>query len=110
MRKTDSTPPDKEAYKYHLLNCCIYVKVGKLNTPVLNELRSIHQKQPIQIHYRKITCNALIVPSNGLEFISGNLFPNSENPTKIHFVLVETKALNGDYSKVNKLSFSIYNN
>ena len=53
------------------------------------------------MHYRKVSVNSITIPHFGVNFITQNLFPNSEIPAKIHFMIVDTLALNGSYSKVN---------
>jgi hypothetical protein len=65
---------------------------------IYRELSTRYAKEDIKYPFRKIIIKAISIPASNQEFLTGNLFPDSENPMKIHFVLVQTKARTGDYN------------
>jgi len=90
---------DKDAtqYKAILTNCCLYVKIATMSEPLFRDFSTRFQREDIKYHYRKIVVKPMTVGPNSQQFISNNLFPDSETPLKIHFVLVQTSALQGGY-------------
>ena len=98
MRKTDGTPRDEEKYRAIVSQCCLFVKVCTMSDVIYRELSTRFAKEDIKYSYRKIIVKPITVPAQNQEFMTGNLFPDSENPMKLHFVLVKTSARTGDYS------------
>lgn len=94
-------PKDDTKYKAILTNCCLYVKIATMSEPLFRDFSTRFQHEDIKYHYRKIIVKPMTIPPNSQQFISNNLFPDSESPLKIHFVLVQTSALKaeeeGDY-------------
>jgi len=90
---------DTETYKAIVLNCVLYVKVAKMSDQIFKELETSFAKQPILYQFRKFIAKEITVPVLSREFVTGNLFPDSEIPCKLHFVLVDTNALCGDQKK-----------
>ncbi len=97
MRKIDATLADTEKYRAIVSQCCLFVKVCSMSDVIYRELSTRFAKEDIKYPFRKITVKAISIPASNQEFLTGNLFPDSENPMKIHFVLVKTKARTGDY-------------
>ena len=97
MRKADATPKDTEKYRAIVSQCCLFVKVCSMSDVIFRELSTRYAKEDIKYPFRKIMIKAISIPASNQEFLTGNLFPDSENPMKIHFVLVKTKARTGDY-------------
>jgi hypothetical protein len=87
---------DPEAYKAIVLNCLLYVKVAKMSDVIYRQIESSYAKQPIKYQFRKFVAKELTVPVLNSDFITGNLFPDSEIPCKLHFALVNTLSKNGD--------------
>jgi len=96
--------PDNTNYKAILTNCCLYAKIATMSDPLFRDLSTRFQKEDIKYQYRKIIVKPLTIPPHSQLFISNNLFPDSETPLKIHFVLVKTTAYQGDYYE-NSLGF-----
>jgi len=90
---------DTEKYKAVVLNCVLYVKVAKMSDQIFKELETSFAKQPILYQFQKFIAKEITVPVLSREFVTGNLFPDSEIPCKLHFVLVDTNALCGDQTK-----------
>ena len=106
MKKVDAAgaSTDTENYKAVVSQCCLFVKVATMSEPIYRELSTRFAKEDIKYHYRKIIVKPITVPASNQEFMTGNLFPDSENPCKLHFVLVKTSARTGDY-KQNPFGF-----
>jgi hypothetical protein len=90
---------DTEDYKAVVLNCVLFVKVAKMSDQIFRELETSFAKQPILYQFRKFIAKEITVPVLSREFVTGNLFPDSEIPCKLHFVLVDTNSLCGDQKK-----------
>ena len=92
-------PTDTESYRAIVLKCCLFVKVAKMSDTLFNSLETSFAKEPIAYQFRKFVVKEITVPVLSREFTTGNLFPDSEIPTKLHFVLVDTDAKCGDQTK-----------
>ena len=99
MKKTDAATADPENYKAVVSQCCLFVKVATMSEPIYHDLFNRFAKEDIKYHYRKIIVKPITVPASNQEFMTGNLFPDSENPCKLHFVMVKTSARTGDYNQ-----------
>ena len=88
---------DTEKYKLSLLNVSLYVPVGVLSTPMYNAILSRWPTEPMIFHYRPVCVTIHTIGINTSQFISPALFPDSENPTKVTFVIVPTEAQIGSY-------------
>ena len=96
--KTDATD-DNEEYRVNLVKCNLYVCVGQMTEVIYKSLISRFKKEPLFHHYRKTICKSYAIATESSVFSTQNLFPENESPLKIHFVVVETKLLTGDYTK-----------
>ena len=92
-------PADNESYRAIILKCCLYVKVAKMSDTLFSQLESQFAKEPIAYQFRKFVVKEITVPVLSREFTTGNLFPDSEIPCKLHFVLVDTNAKCGNQTK-----------
>ena len=70
-----------------------------MSDQIFRELETSFAKQPILYQFRKFIAKEITVPVLSREFVTGNLFPDSEIPCKLHFVLVDTNYLCGDQKK-----------
>lgn len=70
-----------------------------MSDSIYKQIESSFTKQPILYQFRKFIAKEITVPVFSREFVTGNLFPDSEIPCKLHFVLVETNAKCGDQTK-----------
>ena len=104
MRQTDADPEDTTKYKMVLTSCCLFIKVGTMSEPIYRELSTRFEKEDLKYQYRKIIVKAITVPPFNQEFLTGNLFPDSETPFRLHFALVKSEAKNGSY-KTNPFGF-----
>jgi hypothetical protein len=66
---------DTTKYKIAITNCCLYVPVGILSTPMYNEILSRWPNEPIVYHYRPLTVKSYGIPSQSEDFSSDALFP-----------------------------------
>ena len=92
-------PSDSENYRAIILNCFLYVKIAKMSDHIYRELETKFTKEPICYQFRKFIVKEISVPVLSRNFVTGNLFPDSEIPCKLHFVLVDTNAKHGNQSK-----------
>lgn len=102
MRGKTSAEPnadDNEEYYAHLGDVCLYVKEAQMVQPIYDSLILKFQKEPLFYHYRKIVVKAYSIHGDSQVFESNNLWPENESCVKIHFAIVETKAMVGDYKK-----------
>ena len=72
--------------------------VCTINDVIYHQLLSRFDKDDIKYSYRKIIVKPLTFPALNIEFMTGNVFPDSDNPMKLHFVLVKTLARTSDYN------------
>jgi hypothetical protein len=89
-------PSDTEKYRAIVLNCVLFVKVAKMSDAIFRELETSFTKQPILYQFRKFIAKEINIPVLSREFITGNLFPDSEIPCKLHFVIVHSNSKCGD--------------
>ena len=105
MKQIDSeSGEDTNKYKLLLTSCSLFVKVGTMSEPIYRELSARFEKEDLKYQYRKVIVKAITVPPFNQEFLTGNLFPDSETPFRIHFFLVKSEAKNGSY-KTNPFGF-----
>jgi hypothetical protein len=95
---------DPENYKVVVSNCALYVKVAKMSDIIYKQIENMYAKTPILYQFRKFVAKEITVPVFNQDFVTGNLFPDSEIPCKLHFVLVSTISKNGD-QKTNPFQF-----
>lgn len=95
---------DNEEYQFQILNCVLFVKVVTLNDHLYKSLHSRMEKEKILFHYRKLALKTEILNAHSILFESNNLFPDSESPVRIYFMLVRNKSLGRSY-KNNPFSF-----
>ncbi len=96
--KTDDSA-DNEEYRVNLMKCNLYVRVAQMTEVIYKSLITRFEKEPLFYHYRKTVCKPYSIATESSVFSTQNLFPENESPLKIHFVIVETKSLTGDYTK-----------
>ena len=90
---------DAENYRVLVSELALHVPIAMMNLPLCQSLESRMTNTPIVYHYRRQTVLSLSVPRHKQSWVTDQLFPESENPLRIFFVLVETDALLGDYKK-----------
>lgn len=88
---------DTEKYQYQIVNCVLFVKVVTLTDSVYKSLSSRLSKERILYHYRKLSMKTETINPHSILFESSNLFPDSESPMKIYFMIVKNKSLGRDY-------------
>ena len=69
-----SLKTDPEKYKVKILNICLLVPVAQLSQPVYNQIQTLHTKQDVAIHYRRLEVRSFSLNRNSEEFNSNNLF------------------------------------
>ena len=87
---------DNEKYKVKILNICLLVPVAQLSQTVYNQISTLHTKQDVAIHYRRLEIRPFSLNRNSEEFNSNNLFVE-EIPCRIVICFVETPTKNGKY-------------
>jgi hypothetical protein len=88
---------DTEEYRAIVTACNLYVPVAWMQLDMLNELQIRLPKEPIKYHYRRWTVKQMGIQRNKQDYFSDSLFSESENPVRIFFLIVNSKAYNGDY-------------
>ena len=69
-----SLKADPEKYKVKILNICLLVPVAQLSQTVYNQISTLHSKQDVSIHYRRLEVRPFSLNRNSEEFNSNNLF------------------------------------
>lgn len=94
-------PSDPQDYEMVVLNCYLYIKVAKLSDTIYKEFysRFLSGKETLKYQFRKMNVKEFKIASGGQEFVSGELFPDSEVPSKLFFVLVFTESKQGKQTK-----------
>lgn len=86
---------DNEEYVAKLTSCIMYVPIGIMSLTMANDLYAKWSTMPIKYHYQRLVCKAMTIPANKQEFYSDALFPESENPTRVYIVIVDSASLQG---------------
>ena len=90
---------DDEEYRVVVSEVALIMPVATMNLKLLEHLTDRLNTTPITYHYRRQTVLTISVPRHKQDFVTDQLFPESENPIRVFFVLVETDALLGNYKK-----------
>jgi hypothetical protein len=93
-----SLASDNEEYKAKITSCFLYVPVGIMSAQMTTELYNKWNNQSIKYHYQRMVIQGITMPTQKQEFFSDSLFPESENPSRVYVMLVNSKALLGNYS------------
>jgi hypothetical protein len=91
-----SQSTDTEKYKVKILNICLIVPVAQLSQTVYNQISTLHAKEDVAIHYRRLEVRPFSLNRNSEEFNSNNLFVE-EIPCRIAICFIETSSKNGKY-------------
>jgi hypothetical protein len=85
---------DTQEYQLIMLNCYLYVKVAKMSDAIYKEFHSrfLSGKETLKYQFRRMNVKEFKIPNGGSEFVSGELFPDSEVPSKLFFVLIFTES------------------
>ena len=94
-----SKSTDAEKYKAIVKNVKLFVPVAWLTEQMYKEIELRFPKQTMKYHFRRLSVLTYGIEVNKLETLSDSLFSESENPTRIFFALVDTKAYQGDMHK-----------
>jgi hypothetical protein len=81
---------DTQEYQCVILNCYLYIKVAKMSDAIYKEFHSrfLSGKETLKYQFRRLNVKEFKIPTGGSTFVSGELFPDSEVPSKLFFVLV----------------------
>lgn len=82
----------------------MYVKIGAMSESLYKSFEASFATQPILYHFRDIVVKEESLPLFSMQYVSNNLYPDSQNPLKVIFAFVTTKAKLGDY-KLNPFGF-----
>ena len=95
---TSESENDTEQYKVQILNISLYVPVGVMSLKMTQELMSKWAHTEIQYFYERLDVKVLSMPSNKQEYLSDALFSESEHPSRVYIMLVETASYLGSYT------------
>lgn len=104
MKPNNVQTKDTENYTFSIISCVIFVKICTLNENVYKSLSSRLSHEKILYHYRKLSMKTETINQHSILFESSNLFPDSESPMKIYFMIVKNSSLGKDYYS-NPFSF-----
>ena len=96
---------DKENYRFHIISCCLYVKLVTLTDPVYRSMKERLDKEKLLYQYRRLSMKQDVINQNSIIYESGNLFPDSTAPLRIFFMIVKNSSVGKDYS-TNPFNFS----
>jgi len=94
-----SLASDAEKYKAVVKNVKLFVPIAWLAEQMYKEIQIRFPKQTMKYHFRRLSVLTYGIGANKRQTLSDSLFSESENPTRIFFALVETKAYQGDMKK-----------
>ena len=94
-----SQESDTEKYKVKLLNVVLYCPIGIMSDRLTQEIYAKWEHTPIKYYYTRTVVKSLTMPLSKAEFLSDNLFPESEAPVRVFVMLVESDAYLGKLSK-----------
>ena len=97
LMKPNVTTPDTENYKFKIISCVLFVKVVTLTDPVYKSLHSRLSRERLVYHYRILSMKTETINPHSILFESNNLFPDSEAPVRLYFMIVKNKSLGRDY-------------
>jgi len=100
LMKPDVQSKDTENYKFKILSCVLFVKVVTLTDPVYKSLSSRLSRERLIYHYHILTCKTESINPHSILFESNNLFPDSEAPIRLYFMIVKNKSLGRDYYRL----------
>ena len=89
-------PTDESKYKVKILNIVLFVPVAQLSQNVFNQISTLHTKEDIAIHYRRLEVRPFSLNRSSEEFNSNNLFVE-EMPCRITITFIETSSKNGRF-------------
>ena len=90
---------DTEKYKVKLLGLVLYCPIGIMSDRLTTEIFAKWEHTPIKYYFNRTVVKSLTMPISKAEFLSDNLFPESEAPTRVFIMIVESAAYLGKYSK-----------
>jgi hypothetical protein len=92
---------DTQEYQCIVLSCHLYVKVAKMSDAIYKEFynRFLSSKESLKYQFRRMNVKEFHIPNGGKEFNTSELFPDSEVPSKLFFVLVFTNSKTGKVTK-----------
>ena len=96
---------DTEKYQAIITSCDLYVPVAWLQAEILRELQVRLPKETVKYHFRRWLVRQIGIPINKSDHYSDGLFSESENPVRIFFMIVDSKAYNGNIHK-NPFNFA----
>ncbi len=92
-------PDDAKNYRFIITEFCLYCPVGILSQRMCTDLYARWTKENIKYYYDRLVVKTIAVPKGKQDFLTENLFPDNENPSRIFFMFVESDAMVGSYSK-----------
>ena len=98
---------DKENYRFHIISCCLYVKLVTLTDPVYRSMKERLDKEKLLYQYRRLSMKQDVINQNSIIYESGNLFPDSTAPLRIFFMIVKNESVGRNYS-LNPYHFGRY--
>lgn len=98
-RLIKSDTPDTTKYKAILTSICLYIKVGQMNIALYDTIKSRFETTPVKYYYRKLQVKTEQINAYSVIHQTNSLWPDSTQPIKVFFAIVDTKALAGDYEK-----------
>jgi len=102
LMKEEDDPTEYEAL---LSSIHLYVPVAWLQMEMLRELDARWPREPVTYHYRRFQVLSRSIGFNKQEYVSDNLYPESDNPIRLFLMIGEAKAIVGNQSK-NPYNFS----
>jgi len=92
-------PEDTKNYHFVITDFCLYCPVGILSQRMCTDLYAKWSRENIKYYYDRLVVKAIAVPKGKQDFLTENLFPDNENPSRIFFMFVESDAMVGSYMK-----------
>jgi hypothetical protein len=90
---------DPKNYRFVITDFCLYCPIGILSQRMCNDLYARWSRDNIKYYYDRLVVKTIAVPKGKQDFLSENLFPDNENPSRIFFMFVESDAMLGSYLK-----------
>jgi len=90
---------DTEKYRAIVTSLNLFVPVAFVQKELMDQFIARWPKEPVHYNFRRHSIMTLSVPRNKLEYYSDKLFPESENPVRVYFFIVDSEAERGSMIK-----------
>lgn len=93
-----------ERYQFVISSCVLFAKVVCLNDNIYRSLKSRFETEKILYHHRRLGLKTETLNSHSISHTTNNLFPDSQQPLRVYFMLVNNLSMQPNY-ELNPFAF-----